>query len=235
MGWRVHCWRLYPREICFSVLDATSAYKKWRTDHGWKVSFCLFIICHGEIYHAFSIVRRFEQCLREGEVRFNEDLQTISEIVNNYFNVESIVERIRTCQPEDKKSLWTDLKLIGNSQWIELTFSHFPFVSYCPIDCLSLRNLFHFHFCPRSNGPDRQVIFKKWTGQGWRNFLHLSQFHGRNEGSPINNDFPALFDCFRSMQRHSFECEFGLEAWRRKRRGRQGHILSVETANRRSI
>ena len=58
-------------------------------------------------------MRRFEQCLREGEVRFNDDLKYLNEIINNYFNVESIVERIRTCKAEDKKSLWTDLKLIG--------------------------------------------------------------------------------------------------------------------------
>ncbi len=69
-----------------------------------------------------SVVRRFEQCLREGEVRFIEDLKTVHEIINNYFNVESIVERIRTCKPEDKKSLWTDLKLIGKNSLVSTLY-----------------------------------------------------------------------------------------------------------------
>lgn len=78
-----------------------------------------------------SILRRFEQCLREGETRFKEDIQCVTEIICSYFNVESIVERIRTCKPEERKGLWIDLKLIGKGEELLLLLMVGHFCSNC--------------------------------------------------------------------------------------------------------
>lgn len=105
-----------------------------------------------EITNFRSIIRRFDQCLQEGETRFVEEAAHIQALINNYFNVESIVERIRTSQGAEKKGLWQDMKLIGNIRSISDShlhslFSHGSFdgnhlCQVCGIYCVSSANDF---------------------------------------------------------------------------------------------
>jgi hypothetical protein len=62
---------------------------------------------------AFSIVRRFEQSLAEGELRFQEEWPRVSEMIKNYFNIEGLAERLRTCHQQEKRELWNDMKIMG--------------------------------------------------------------------------------------------------------------------------
>ena len=75
----------------------------------------LNFVCSHYYYLPFdySITRRFEQSLIEGEARFNEEIIHISEMIKNYFDIEGLVERLRTCRLEEKKNLWDDMKAHG--------------------------------------------------------------------------------------------------------------------------
>lgn len=64
-------------------------------------------------YHIFSIIRKFEQSLVEGEARFQDELPHISEMIKNFFNIEALTERLRTCRHEEKRELWNDMKALG--------------------------------------------------------------------------------------------------------------------------
>lgn len=66
------------------------------------------------LYLSLSIIRRFEQSLIEGELRFQEEWQTVSEMIKHYFNIEGLAERLRTCLQEEKRELWNDMKIMGN-------------------------------------------------------------------------------------------------------------------------
>lgn len=61
----------------------------------------------------FSIIRRFDQSLIEGEARFQDELSNISEMIKTYFNIEGLTERLRTCRREEKKELWNEMKALG--------------------------------------------------------------------------------------------------------------------------
>lgn len=62
-----------------------------------------------------SIIRRFEQCLKEGDARFSEELPRVLEVLRDFFNVEGIAERLRTCRAEEKKGLWRDMKIMSTA------------------------------------------------------------------------------------------------------------------------
>lgn len=64
-------------------------------------------------FKTLSIVRRFEQSLIEGELRFQEEFAVVSEMIKNYFNIEGLADRIRTCRQDEKSELWNDMKIMG--------------------------------------------------------------------------------------------------------------------------
>lgn len=64
-------------------------------------------------YLYYSIIRRFEQSLIEGETKFLEESVYISDMIKSYFGVEGLTERLRTCLQEEKKELWNDMKALG--------------------------------------------------------------------------------------------------------------------------
>lgn len=65
------------------------------------------------LYLLFSIVRRFEQALNEGEARFDEESEYILDIIRQYFDIEALAERLRTCQHQEKRYLWNEMKTLG--------------------------------------------------------------------------------------------------------------------------
>ena len=69
------------------------------------------IVIDSQFY--FSIIRRFEQSLVEGGSRFVEESEFLSEMIKNYFNIEGLAERLRTCRQEEKRELWNDMKTLG--------------------------------------------------------------------------------------------------------------------------
>ena len=34
-------------------------------------------------------------------------------MIKNYFNIEGLTERLRTCRQEEKRELWNDMKILG--------------------------------------------------------------------------------------------------------------------------
>lgn len=60
-----------------------------------------------------SIIRRFEQALAEGKIRYEEEYESLSGMIKSYFDIEGLTERLRTCRQEDKKELWNDMKILG--------------------------------------------------------------------------------------------------------------------------
>lgn len=60
-----------------------------------------------------SVIRRFEQSLIEGETRFFEESVYTSDMIKDYFDIEGLSERLRTCLQEEKRDLWNNMKIFG--------------------------------------------------------------------------------------------------------------------------
>lgn len=65
------------------------------------------------LYLFFSITRRFEQALLEGEARFEDENIYVFEMIRQFFDIETLTDRIRTCLHQDKKYLWNEMKSLG--------------------------------------------------------------------------------------------------------------------------
>ena len=40
-------------------------------------------------------------------------MSQVHELIKNYFNVDGLVERLRTCRQEEKRNLWNEMKISG--------------------------------------------------------------------------------------------------------------------------
>lgn len=48
-------------------------------------------------------------------------------MIKNYFNIEGLAERLRTCRQEDKRELWNDMKTLGKIGNVIQVFNNFIF------------------------------------------------------------------------------------------------------------
>lgn len=60
-----------------------------------------------------SIVRKFEQSLREGQARYGSEYAVFMGRIKVYFDIESISGLLSTCAPEEKDALWAEMKVLS--------------------------------------------------------------------------------------------------------------------------
>ena len=67
------------------------------------------------VFNRSSFLRRFEQALIEGDVRFEEDQAYVFEMMRSFYDIEGLTERLRTCPQYEKKDLWINMKTLSNN------------------------------------------------------------------------------------------------------------------------
>ena len=123
------------------------------------------LIIHFSILIFFSIIRRFEQALVEGGSRFTEESAFLSELIKNYFNIEGLAERLRTCRQEEKRELWNDMKTLGNA-YRRIQRDQPLFSSFCASFSERLSQLYGFDIKQSGNGHNREIFNHKLKHEG---------------------------------------------------------------------
>jgi hypothetical protein len=75
--------------------------------------------------------------LLEGEARFEDENIYVFEMIRQFFDIETLTDRIRTCLHQDKKYLWNEMKSLGNLLRKRPCFSYIVFARMITYSYLS--------------------------------------------------------------------------------------------------